>query len=211
MNLTLKALGALLTYPDETLVAAVAELRSVLENDANIPSQLKPALCSFLDYLQVSDPWELQESYVERFDSGRSTSLHLFEHVHGESKDRGQAMVDLKEHYQASGLTLVPEELPDYLPAFLEFCSMLPPAEAGEFLASCSVILDSLGKRLAERQSPYAAVFPVLMSFASADEFARNTNGFGGALKPEADLDTEWAEEPAFSHPRDSERPQGAC
>ena len=128
MNLTLKALGALLTYPDETLVAAVPELRAVLEADSAVPTVLRRPLRSLLDYLQSTDSFELQENYVERFDTGRSTSLHLFEHVHGESKDRGQAMVDLKEHYEAIGLTLVPEELPDFLPAFLEFCSLVDPA-----------------------------------------------------------------------------------
>lgn len=201
INPTLKALGALLTYPDETLVAAVAELRSVIEKDPAIPGGLMPRLRSLLDYLQVTDPLALQEAYVERFDTGRSTSLHLFEHVHGESKDRGQAMVDLKEHYEALGLTLVPEELPDYLPAFLEFCSLVPAADAAEFLAGCLPILEALGQRLDERQSPYAAVFPVLMAFAG-EPGTRDLPG----VRPEGDLDTEWAEEPAFSHPS-----PGAC
>ncbi len=204
-SLTLKALGALLTYPDQTLVDAVPDLRKALE-DSEIPVQLRPRLRSLLDYLQTSDSWDLQESYVERFDSGRSTSLHLFEHVHGESKDRGQAMVDLKEHYEAAGLTLVPEELPDYLPAFLEFCSVIDPHEASEFLGSCAPILEALGQRLEAKQSPYAAVFPVLLSLASGDVSAGlPTAGFHGPVRPESDLDSEWAEEPAFA------APQGAC
>ncbi len=204
-HLTLKALGALLTYPDQTLVDAVPDLRKALEDSA-IPAALKPRLRSLLDYLQTTDPWDLQESYVERFDSGRSTSLHLFEHVHGESKDRGQAMVDLKEHYEAAGLTLVPEELPDYLPAFLEFCSVVDPHEASEFLGSCAPILEALGERLSAKQSPYAAVFPVLLAFASpAATAGLPTPGFTGPVRPESDLDSEWAEEPAFTAPR------GAC
>ncbi len=202
---TLKALGALLTYPDATLVAALPDLRAAIEADASVPAALKPRLRSLFDSLASTDPWELQESYVERFDSGRSTSLHLFEHVHGESKDRGQAMVDLKEHYEAAGLTLVPEELPDYLPAFLEFCSVIDPTEASEFLGSCAPILKALETRLTERQSPYAAVFPVLLAFAGPEGRVDLP-----PLRAEGELDTEWAEEPAFSagNPAHS---QGAC
>jgi len=192
MNLTLKALGALLTYPDQTLVAAVPELRQAIE-DSPLAPELKPKLRSLLDYLQSTDPWVLQESYVERFDTGRSTSLHLFEHVHGESKDRGQAMVDLKNHYDAAGFTLVPEELPDYLPAFLEFCSVIEPAEAADFLGGSAPILEALAQRLTAKGSPYAAVFPALLSFA--DPHDRKLP----PVHPEKELDAEWAEEPAFT------------
>lgn len=201
LNPALKALGALLTYPDEVLLAAVPELRAVLEASRSIPEGLKPRLRSLLDTLETTDALELQEAYVALFDTGRSTSLHLFEHVHGESKDRGQAMVDLKAHYEALGLTLVPEELPDYLPAFLEFCSLLEPADAAEFLAGTTTILEALGQRLTDRSSPYAAVFPVLLALA-ADTASHPLP----SVRPEGDLDTEWAEEPAFSTPV-----QGAC
>lgn len=200
-NPTLKALGALLTYPDQTLVAAVPRLRQVLEADSQVPPDCLPRLRSLLDTLELRDGWELQESYVALFDTGRSTSLHLFEHVHGESKDRGQAMVDLKGHYEAAGLNLVPEELPDYLPAFLEFCSVIEAHEAAEYLASTATILQALSDRLTERGSPYAAVFPVLLALAASAPTADSL-----PVRPEADLDTEWAEEPAFSNPA-----QGAC
>jgi nitrate reductase delta subunit len=196
VNLTLRALGALLTYPDPVLVAAVGELRAVLEADLAIPTVLKPRLRSLLDYLGSTDPWVLEETYVETFDTGRSTSLHLFEHVHGESKDRGQAMVDLRAQYEAAGLTLVPEELPDYLPAFLEYLSVLDPAEAAGCLADCSPILEALAQRLTQRQSPWAAVFPVLVALAGP-----TTSAPLGPVKPERSLDAEWAEEPAFGPP----------
>jgi len=201
LNPALKALGALLTYPDEVLLGAVPELRAALEAAGTVPNDLKPRLRSLLDTLETTDPFDLQEAYVALFDTGRSTSLHLFEHVHGESKDRGQAMVDLKEHYEALGLNLVPEELPDYLPAFLEFCSLLEPTDAADFLASTSSILEALAQRLTDRESPYAAVFPVLLALA-----ADTTSHPLPAVRPEADLDSEWAEEPAFSTPA-----QGAC
>lgn len=195
-NPALKALGALLTYPDEVLLAAIPELRAVLDAASSVPDHLKPRLRSLLDTLETTDPFELQEAYVGLFDTGRSTSLHLFEHVHGESKDRGQALVDLKAHYEALGLTLVPEELPDYLPAFLEFCSLLEPTDAADFLASTATILEALAQRLNDRGSPYAAVFPVLLALA-ADAASHPLP----AVRPEGDLDTEWAEEPAFSTP----------
>jgi nitrate reductase delta subunit len=196
MNLTLRALGALLTYPDGVLIAAVPELRAVLEADLTIPAVLKPRVRSLLDYLGSSDPWALEEAYVDQFDTGRSTSLHLFEHVHGESKDRGQAMVDLRAQYEAAGLTLVPEELPDYLPAFLEYLSVIDPAEAAGSLGDCAPILEALSERLTQRQSPWAAVFPVLLALG-----APATAAPLGPVKPELSLDAEWAEEPAFGPP----------
>jgi len=201
LNPALKALGALPTYPDEVLLAAVPELRAVLVASSPVPHELKPRLRSLLDTLQTSDPLELQEDYVALFDTGRSTSLHLFEHVHGESKDRGQALVDLKAHYEALALTLVPEELPDYLPAFLEFCSLLEPEDASDFLAGTTPILEALAQRLADRSSPYAAVFPVLVAMA-----AGTAPHPLPTVRPDGDLDTEWAEEPPFSTPA-----QGAC
>jgi nitrate reductase delta subunit len=193
----LKALGALLTYPDEVLVGAVPDLRKAIEDPA-IPETGKARLRALLDYLQSSDPWDLQEAYVAQFDTGRATSLHLFEHVHGESRDRGQAMVDLKAEYEAVGLTLVPEELPDFVPAFLEFCSVIDPQTAASFLGDCAEIFRALDQRLSERGSPYAAVFGAVLAFAG-----EGTSAAVSEVRPELPLDEEWSEQPAFS--------QGVC
>ncbi len=193
----LKVLGSLLTYPDQVLQGAITEFRNIVDT-SSMPQDNKARVRSLLDYLQTTDLWTLQEAYVELFDTGRATSLHLFEHVHGESRDRGQAMVDLRSEYEAVGLNLLPEELPDYIPAFLEFCSLVTLEAAGEFLTDCAEILRTLASRLRERQSLYAAVFEVLVTFAGGPRKSKLPE-----VLPEVSLDEQWAEQPAFS--------QGVC
>jgi len=107
-----------------------------------------------------------EAEYVELFDRGRRTALHLFEHVHGDSRDRGQAMVDLTQTYERAGLMLAPGELPDYLPVVLEFASTQPPAEARAFLRETAHIARSIFSALLERQSPYASVLAAVLDLA---------------------------------------------
>jgi nitrate reductase delta subunit len=118
--------------------------------------------------LRDKDIYELQERYVALFDRGRAVSLHLFEHVHGESRDRGQAMADLIALYGEHGLEMQPGELPDYLPLFLEFLSLLPVTEAQALLAEPAAILRALSERLGARDRGYAAVLEVLAGLAQA-------------------------------------------
>ena len=150
------ALAALLAYPEAELIAAIPELRAAL------PRQ--PALAALLDELARGDLAALQEEYVSLFDRSRALSLHLFEHVHGESRDRGQAMVDLARTYAARGMAVTDNELPDYLPAFLEFLSLLRPQEAVGMIRETADILRVLGDRLADRGSRYCAVFAAALA-----------------------------------------------
>ncbi|WP_417672499.1 nitrate reductase molybdenum cofactor assembly chaperone, partial [Roseibium sp.] len=121
---------------------------------------------SFIDDLAPKDLFDLQERYVFLFDRTRSLALHLFEHVHGESRDRGQAMVDLMATYEAAGFEIGAKELPDYLPMFLEFLSVLPENEASELLGQTAHILAVLKERLRKRKSVYRNLFIVLESLA---------------------------------------------
>ena len=151
-----RALAALLAYPTRDLIAALPELSGVLQGRA----------ASLVDELASTPLLEMEERYVALFDRSRALSLHLFEHVHGESRDRGQAMVDLAAMYEARGLTIADHELPDYLPAFLEYLSLLDENEARDLLHDTSEILRAVGDRLAERGSLYAEVFAVLLKLA---------------------------------------------
>ena len=129
---TFKALSALLSYPETELFAALPEIRHALDGENMLPRAEQQAVERFLDALGRLDPLDAQERYVALFDRNRSLSLHLYEHVHGESRDRGQALVRLQELYRLHGLEVDARELPDYLPLFLEFLSLLPrkPAAA---------------------------------------------------------------------------------
>ncbi|MCO5091189.1 nitrate reductase molybdenum cofactor assembly chaperone [Bosea sp. (in: a-proteobacteria)] len=161
---TLKALSALLSYPSRDLVDAIPEIRSLLAEERLVdPLPLEP----LLRMLEREDVYDSQERYVMLFDRTRSLSLHLFEHVHGESRDRGQAMVDLKGVYEAAGFAIDGTELPDFVPLFLEYCSLLPANEAKAVLADPAHILTVIGERLRKRETPYAAVFEALVSLAA--------------------------------------------
>src|SRR5690242_19502629 len=115
--ITLKALGAMLTYPTADLLASLPEIHSVIVEEYVLPRAKRERLKSLMHWMAAQEPLDLEAAYVELFDRGRATSLHLFEHLHGESRDRGQAMVDLKATYQRAGLQLTGNELPDYMPA----------------------------------------------------------------------------------------------
>lgn len=168
-NLAYRALAALLDYPSEALQANVAQVAAALKAlGVDNVRALEPLLAD----VAAADLLDLQERYVETFDRGRRTSLNLFEHVHGDSRDRGQAMVDLLAMYREAGIALATEQLPDYLPAFLEYLSLLDDAAARERLGDIAHILQAIGAALARRASPYAAVFDALLALAGEKPLA---------------------------------------
>lgn len=171
-----KALSAVLSYPSRDLQEAIPAIRTVLA-EGLLSSSASTALYPLLASLETGDLYDLQERYVMLFDRSRTLSLNLFEHVHGESRDRGSAMVDLLETYRVGGFDLAGPELPDHLPVLLEFLSTRPVAEAKEILADAGHILVALAGRLARRETPYAAVLDALVTLAStatANEAARS-------------------------------------
>jgi nitrate reductase delta subunit len=194
-----KALSALLAYPTEPLLEALPEIATILEQPPGLGPRQRKALRELVDELATSDPIELQERYVALFDRGRTTSLHLFEHVHGESRERGTAMVDLKQVYARAGLQLRGGELPDYLPALLEFMSLRPREEGREMLQDCAHILRGVGDALHARDSRYAAIFAALLSLAGEPGLTRAKPIEPGPV--DEDLDKEWTDEPVIFGP----------
>ncbi|WP_245424036.1 nitrate reductase molybdenum cofactor assembly chaperone [Methylovirgula sp. 4M-Z18] len=164
---TFKALSVLLAYPTMELTAAIPEIAAVLAAEGLVSQEAMKQLRPLLADLGAGDLCDLQERYVELFDKTRRHSLHLFEHIHGESRDRGQAMVDLVAHYQRSGLVIEANELPDFIPLFLEFLSARPLDEARSLLKETAHILSVLEDRLAKRNGGYAAVFTAILSIVS--------------------------------------------
>lgn len=126
-SLSLRALARLLSYPDETLRSQLPEIRDALKSDRTVAADRLAELGALINTLERGDALDNEAEYLQIFDRGRSTSLHLFEHVHGDSRDRGPAMIDLAQTYEKAGLFLAPGELPDYLPVVLEFVSTQPP------------------------------------------------------------------------------------
>jgi len=160
---TFKALSALLSYPTAELQDAVGEIREVLAQEALLSAQAQSGLEPLLAQLETDDIYDLQERYVGLFDRSRTLSLNLFEHVHGESRDRGGAMVDLVETYRAAGFEPATTELPDHLPVLLEFLAARPIEEGQEVLADAAHILEALHTRLTRRESVYGSVFSALL------------------------------------------------
>jgi nitrate reductase delta subunit len=166
MARTYRALAALISYPTEALQAAGSEIAAVLSEEGLIPRANRAAIDTLLAELGHRDIYDLQERYFSLFDRSRSLSLHLFEHVHGESRDRGQAMADLIALYRSHGFEPTASELPDFLPLFLEFISLLPDGEARTLLTEPAGILRALADRLLARKSAYASVFQALAAIA---------------------------------------------
>jgi len=209
---TLKLLAVLLSYPSEELVAALPEIARRLGEETALRGATQDALAGLLAELKRDDLLDLQERYVAQFDAGRSTSLHLFEHVHGDSRDRGQAMVDLNARYRKSGFVLAVHELPDYLPAVLEYLAARPAEEVHELIEDCAHILRAVGERLMAGSSPYAAVFSALLDLHGAAPLAVSKRA--AKAQPAQALDDEWDEAPvefgpnAAAHGAQQSRPQ---
>ena len=174
MQMTLKAMSALLSYPSTELQEAIGEISKALMDEGALTPEAQDRLAPLFATLESGDIYELQERYVDLFDRSRSLSLNLFEHVHGESRDRGGAMVELLETYRESGFEPVTSELPDHLPVLLEFLAMRPKSEAQEMLQDAAHILEALRVRLEKRDSAYGAVFAALLQYCgtAADQAA---------------------------------------
>lgn len=157
---TCKVLAAMLTYPEADWLEALDEMEQVL------PAETAQTLAPLFGLLRSHSLIELQQNYVATFDQNPSHSLHLFEHVHGESRERGQAMVDLLQEYQAHGLEISAAELPDFVPLFLEYLSLLPGEEARAMLGEAVHVLALIGRKLEKNGSPYHTVFKVLESLS---------------------------------------------
>ncbi|HSV34639.1 MAG TPA: nitrate reductase molybdenum cofactor assembly chaperone [Ramlibacter sp.] len=191
MKHTLRALALLLGYPDEKLRGLLPALADAIDAEAALPAARRAELRSLIREMERSDTIELESRYVELFDRGRATSLHLFEHVHGDSRDRGPAMIDLTQTYEKAGLLLGPHELPDHLCVVLEFASTQPPALARAFLSEMTHILNAIFSALRQRGSRYASVLAAILEAA----------GHKAEAVPVADdesLDDSWAEPVVF-------------
>lgn len=176
MDRTLKALSLVLSYPTAELQDAMPDIAEILGADPRIPLSLRAVLRQFAHGFAKGDIVDLQERYVMLFDRSRTLSLNLFEHIHGESRERGGAMVSLIETYREGGVEPATSELPDHLPVLLEFLSTRPLPEAQEILADAAHILDALRARLVRRESGYAGALAALLhlsgSPADADTLA---------------------------------------
>ena len=190
-SLSLRVLARLLSYPDVQLRGDLADMRQALLSENAIASARLEELNALINGLARGNALDNEAEYVEVFDRGRATSLHLFEHVHGDSRDRGPAMIDLAQTYEKAGLFLGPDEMPDYLPVVLEFVSTQPPKEARAFLGEMAHIFNAIFNALQQRNSPYASVLGALLELSG--EKAHPVK-----IVADEPLDTTWEEPVVF-------------
>jgi nitrate reductase delta subunit len=195
--LIFRALSALLSYPSQPMRQALPEIAGVIRATPLLPARERRDLLGLIDELGQGDLLEAEERYVDLFDRGRALSLHLFEHLHGASRDRGAAMVELKRIYERAGFTLSARELPDYLPVLLEYLSCRDLAEARTMLEDCAHILATIGRSLIARGSRYAAVLQALIVIAG--ESPIDAAKVAPIKERTESLDRDWVEEPAFA------------
>ena len=195
--IVLRAFSALLSYPQEELLQTLPELADAIRASPLVASRECKSLLALIDELAHGELLELEERYVELFDRGHATSLNLFEHLHGDGRERGDAMVDLKRIYERAGFELSTRELPDYLPVVLEYLSCRDLAETKELLSDCAHILKKLATALLARSSAYAAV-PQALLIIAGEQPVDAASVPPARVRPET-LDRDWFEEPAFA------------
>jgi nitrate reductase molybdenum cofactor assembly chaperone NarJ/NarW len=191
MTLTLRVLARLLSYPDAQVREHLADMRDALHTEQALTASRLAEIDTLIERLRSARGIETEAAYVELFDRGRGTALHLFEHVHGDSRDRGPAMVDLIKTYEQAGLYLEPGELPDHLAVVLEYASTQPPTQAREFLREIAHILQVIFSALLRRESGYASVLAAALDLAGEKAQAVT-------LPEEPVLDETWEEPLAF-------------
>lgn len=191
LTYTLRALARLLSYPDTDLRSQLPALLEVLHGERALTFGRLSEIDTLVDRLRGARALEAEAQYVELFDRGRRTALHLFEHVHGDSRDRGPAMVDLIKTYEAAGLVIADGELPDHLCVLLEYASTQPRDEARSLLREVAHILQNLFSGLLAQRSAYASVIGALLDIAGEKAVPVR-------LPEEPPIDEAWAEPEAF-------------
>ncbi len=212
---TLQVLGFLLTYPSAKHKDILPECREILEKEKWLSSETLIAIDDLINWMEKQEYMDLQEEYVSLFDRTPSLCLHLFEHVHGDSRERGQALVDLSTVYKDAGLLINTNEMPDYLPLFLEYLSIIPAEEARETLGNAIDVIGAVGSRLQNRGSKYAVIFEALKEASvrkpDPKAVAQALKDDAGSAMSLADIDKVWEEQSAFENTEQTTGSDAGC
>lgn len=191
MKLTLRAIAYLLRYPDAEMRLHLAQVRDALDTETALSSARQAEIVALIERLLSAPDMTVEAEYIEMFDRGHRTSLLLFEHVHGDSRDRGPAMVDLIQTYEKAGLYLHPEQMPDDLPVVLEYASSQPASEARAFMSEIAHIVRVIYSALVDRGSAYACLAAAVLELAGEKVTVV-------AIEQEPELDEQWTEPEVF-------------
>jgi len=192
---TYRILSLLLTYPNEEIYNFLPDVNKALSEEKIVNSETIFGINIFVDFFTKQQLTNWQEHYVQLFDYSKSASLYLFEHVHGDSKDRGQAMVDLIELYKENGLEINRAELPDYLPMFLEFLALQTQEKAEELLAEIIDIVGFIHRKLEEKDNPYQYLLAAIIQISTRKPAKARVEKMISEM-PEISIDEAYEEEP---------------
>lgn len=191
----------LLDYPHARTLVMLPDVATALQE---IPAPARDSLREFVDYAQRTDPLDLASHYVATFDMRRRSSLHLTYYAYGDTRKRGGALLMMKQAYRAAGVHMNDDELPDYLPAVLEFASTVDARAGGRILARHRAVLELLRLSLHDSESPYAAVLDALCAtlrpLTTTDRAEIRVLAAEGPPEEEVGLDP-YAIDPTLSEP----------
>ena len=192
---TYKVISLLITYPNEEIYSFLPEVNSSLQEENLLNADTISGIGVFVGFFAQKPLTYWQEHYVQLFDYSRSVSLYLFEHVHGDSKDRGQAMVDLIDLYTENGLNINQPELPDYLPVFLEFLAMQTQSKAMDYLSEIIDIVGFIHRKLEEKDNPYKYLLSAIIQLSDRKPIEARIEKMVSEM-PEISIDAAYEEEP---------------
>ena len=168
-----RLLAVLIDYPGAQFGEILAEAEAFLASARGPQAQCADGVLEVIGWMRGQSLLDLQKSYVETFDLTPANSLHLTFHLLEEQdRRRGGTLIGLLQHYAASGLRLARGELPDYLPAVLEYASTLDERAASRFLATAEEALKTLEHNLLAAHSPYATLIRAARTAASRERGA---------------------------------------
>lgn len=165
---TYKILSILLDYPTEETISLLPQIMPEVEEEKLLNRVSLRNMLAFIEAVEDLDLLDWKEKYTAQFDYASATSLYLFDHVYGDSRKRGMALVDLKQLYASEGMEIASRELPDYLPVLLEFIAYTQTHQQGaDLLAEASSVLQKIEVKLKEGNSPYHYLLTILLYLAS--------------------------------------------
>lgn len=184
-----------MSYPNEQIYQLLDESLPILKAENLLDDKTLEGIGEFCTFFSTRTLVQWQEHYVQLFDYSRGASLYLFEHLHGDSKDRGQAMVDLINIYEEAGLTIDKSELPDYLPLFLEFLSLSTPEKAASYLAEVVDIVGVIHPKLAAKDNPFRHLLYAVIKLSAREPDEKKITMIS-SMMPDISLDEAYEEKP---------------
>ncbi|GAA1804833.1 nitrate reductase molybdenum cofactor assembly chaperone [Agromyces neolithicus] len=162
----------LLDYPDGAFHERMPQLAASV---AGLPAPIEAAFTAFIEAADAAGPEQLAQDYVVTFDLKRKCCLYLSYYAAGDTRKRGTALVTFLDAYRAAGWEFDADELPDFLPAVLEFSAVSDSPVAEQLLAAHRDGIEVLRAALLAQQSPWARVVEaVCLSLPEIDEAARD-------------------------------------